>query len=258
MNHLILLSKSDFLKVYHIQGAQLNQSDQHIEFTFGENNNYHQIGFGYLEFDITVRKTDSTNFHYDDPIRLVINAFAFCFKEARLSTTLGSDIETNKFCGHVSTNMRRISNKDGDLLSQFDNISDNDITVLERLADLPSQIRSTPQQKMLINNHTDANKGETKRHLYLEDVFGFCKSLKTVTKILGFHLTLKTADIQDIIYRSMTDDMNVTINKLYLFILNLRPSVETQLMFNAATQKNYKISYEENFTERRVISDLLV
>ena len=31
--------KRDFTKIYHQQGAQLNQSDQIIEFIFGENNN---------------------------------------------------------------------------------------------------------------------------------------------------------------------------------------------------------------------------
>ena len=36
--------KRHFLGVYHQQGAQLNQSDQNIEFFFGENNIYHQIG----------------------------------------------------------------------------------------------------------------------------------------------------------------------------------------------------------------------
>ena len=151
--------KRDFLKVYHKQGAQLNQSDQYIDFVFGENNNSHQIGNGCLEFDKTVRKNYSTNFHYDDPIRLFNNAFAFCFKEARLSTTLRSDIEINKFCGQVSTAMRVISNKDGNLLFQFDINNENDIPILERLADLPSQIRSTRHQKLLINNHTDSNKG---------------------------------------------------------------------------------------------------
>ena len=29
----------DFTKIYHIQGDQLNQSDQNIEFIFVENNN---------------------------------------------------------------------------------------------------------------------------------------------------------------------------------------------------------------------------
>ena len=170
--------KKDFTKLYLRQGGQLNQSDQNIEFLFCENNKYHQIGNAFLEFNVTVRKNDDTNFHYDDPVRLVNNEFAFCFKEARLSTTLGSDIDINKFCGQVSTIMRVILNKDGDLLSQFDNNNENDIPVLERLADLPPQIRSTLHQKMLINNHTDANKGKRKRYLYLEDVYGFCKTFK--------------------------------------------------------------------------------
>ena len=74
----------------------MNQSDQIIEFTFCENNNYHQIGNAYLEIDIRVRKNDGINFHYGDPIRLVDNGFAFCLKEVRLSTTIGSDIEYNK------------------------------------------------------------------------------------------------------------------------------------------------------------------
>ena len=153
--------------------------------------------------------------------------------------------------------MRSISNKDGDLLSQFDNKIENDIPVLNRFADLPVQIRDTPNQKMLINNHTDANKGKIKRYLYLEDIFGFCKTFKKVTKSLGFHLTFKTNDLQDIIYTSMTDDIKVTIKNLYLYVPNLIPSVEAQVMFNEATQNNYKISYDEWFTERRIISDTI-
>ena len=69
---------------------------------------------------------------------------------------------------------------------------------------------------------------------------------------------MKTTDFRDIIYTSMTDDIYVTINSLYLFIPNLIPSVETQFLFNEATQNNYKIYYDEYFTERRVISDILV
>ena len=161
----------DFIKIYHRQRDQLNQSDQNIEFIFGENNIYHQIGYAYLEFNITVRKNDTTNFHNDDPIRLVDNAFAFCFKEARLTTSIGGDIKVNTIFGQLSTIMRAISNKDGDVLSQFDNINENGIPVLYRLADLPVKIRDTPHQKMLINNHTDANKGKIKGYLYIEDIF---------------------------------------------------------------------------------------
>ena len=39
---------------------------------------------------------------------------------------------------------------------------------------------------------------------------------------------------------------------------NLIRSVETQLMFNEATQNSYKISYDDWYTERRAISGLLV
>ena len=91
--------KRDFTKLYHRQRNQLNQSDQNIDFICGENNNYHQIGNAYLDFDITVRKNDGTNFHYDNPIRLVNNGLAFCYKKARLSTTICSDIVYNKTCG---------------------------------------------------------------------------------------------------------------------------------------------------------------
>ena len=46
--------------------------------------------------------------------------------------------------------MKVISSKDDDLLSQFGNIKENDFPILERLANLPPQNRSTPHHKMLI------------------------------------------------------------------------------------------------------------
>ena len=46
---------------------------------------------------------------------------------------------------------------------------------------------------MLINNHTDANKGKIKGNSNPEDIFVSAKVLK-VTKNLGFHLMLKTND----------------------------------------------------------------
>ena len=84
--------------------------------------------------------------------------------------------------------MTVILNKDGDFFSQFDNINENDIPVLERLANLLPQIRDIPHQKMLVTNHTDANKIKIKGYLFLEGIFGFCKTFKQVTKKLGFHI----------------------------------------------------------------------
>ena len=123
------------------------------------------------------------------------------------------------------------------------------------MADLPPQIRSTPHQKMLKDNHTDANKVKIEGYFYLEDIFGFCKTFEKVIKNLGFHLTFKANDLQNIIYSSMTDDINVTINHLYLYVLNLIPSVETRVMFNEATQNDYNIFFDEWYTKRRVLSD---
>ena len=96
--------KKDFIKVYHQQGAPLNDPDQNIEFIFGENNNYHQIGNGCLEFDISVRPQNAADaFANNSPIRLVNNAFAHCFKEGIIATTGGMKLENIKFLRQVST-----------------------------------------------------------------------------------------------------------------------------------------------------------
>ena len=116
--------KRDFIKIYHQQGARLNEPDQNIEFIFGENNNYHQFGNSYLEFDMTVRREDNVNFGNNSAIRLTNNAFAYCFKGGRLGVTSGSDLEHNKYVGQVTTIMRVLFSKDSDLLSQFDNINE--------------------------------------------------------------------------------------------------------------------------------------
>ena len=58
-------------------------------------------------------------------------------------------------------------------------------------------------------------KSKIKKYLCLEDIFGFSKTFKKVTKNLGFHLMLKTNDLQNFIYTSMDDDRIVTIDNLY-------------------------------------------
>ena len=128
---------------------------------FGENNNYHQIGNGYLEFDITVRNT-AGNFTNASVIRLVNNAFAYCFTQATLSTTGDMDLEDIKYVGQVSTIMRLITSKDSDLSTYFDK---NGESVLDD---------TNPLKQILINNHAvEANKGKNKGELTLEHIFGF-------------------------------------------------------------------------------------
>ena len=235
--------KRDFTKVYHQSGANLNDVNQNVEFIFVENNNYHQVGNAYIEFDITVRNT-AGNFTNAFVIRLVNNAFAFCFKEASLATTGGMDIETNKYVGPVSTIMRMITSKDSDLSSYFDK---NGESVLDNDNSL---------KQILINNHPqEVNKGKIKGQLALDQIFGFCKTFKKITKNLGFHLIFKMNDLQDISFTTIADDINVTINSLYLYVPQLIPSTSTQVMFNEAIMNNYIIIFDSWYTERKISND---
>ena len=87
------------MKIYHQQAALLNDPDQNVEFIFGKKNIHHQIGNSHLGFDITSRKAIGNNFNFtSDPatnkvLRLVNNAYAYCFKEGKISITGGTEIE---------------------------------------------------------------------------------------------------------------------------------------------------------------------
>ena len=117
----------------------------------------------------------AANFGIDTPIRLVNNAFADCFKEAVILTTGGMKIENIKHLGQVSTIMRPLTNKDGDLKSHFD--TNNEETGADENA-TSDNIRSTSLHKMLINNHIEANRGKIRGPLPLQDVFGSARPLK--------------------------------------------------------------------------------
>ena len=232
----------DFFKVYHQQGAQLNDADENIEFIFVENNNYHQIGNAYLEFDVTIQP-QGAGFINDAAIRKTKNGFSYVFQEARLSTST-TDLERNKYVGQISTIMRVVSSRDGDLLSQFDNVNEE---ISNDEAGTSDNICSTSLHKMLITNHEAVNRGKIKGQLLLEHIFGFCKTLKKLKKNLGFRITFKTANLQDIIYTTIADatQINITINSLYLFVPFLIPTPETQLIFNESIQNNYRIFSDE-------------
>ena len=242
MNQLtIVLLKEVFQKL--TTGAQLNDPNQNSEIIFGENNNYHQIGNAYLDFDIRVRNP-AGNFSDASNIRLINDAFAYCFKEAILSTTGGTELEYSKYLGQKSTIMRLLTSKGGDLSSCFDKKGENalnDNIVLKRI---------------LFNNYaTYVIKGNIKGHLPLEHVFGFCKTFKKISKNLGFLLTFKTADLQDIIITTIATDFNVTINSLSLFVPVLIPNTETQVMLNESNQNTYTITYDSRHTERKLSTD---
>ena len=105
--------KRDFTKIYHQSGADVNNENSIIKFCFGENHNFIQVGNGYLEFDIKVRKGNNYNLSISatghDINRLVNNAFAYTIHDARISISSGVEIEQNKFVGPVSTIMRLLT-----------------------------------------------------------------------------------------------------------------------------------------------------
>ena len=91
---------------------------------------------------------------------MVNNASAYCFTQATLSTTGGMDLEDSKYVGQVSTIMRLLTSKDGDLSSYFDK---NGESVLND---------TNPLKQISINNHAiEANKGQIKGQLALEHIF---------------------------------------------------------------------------------------
>ena len=68
---------------------------------------------------------------------------------------------------------------------------------------------------------------------------GFCKTFEKFTKNLGFHITFKTADLQDIMYTTLADSINVTVNKLYLYVPMFIPSTETKAMFKESIENKF-------------------
>ena len=211
--------KRDFIKIYHQSGANVDAENSQIKFYFGENHNFIQVGNGYLEFDIRVRRANGNAFAIglapgNDIIRLVNNAFAYTIHDARISTPAGVEIEQNKYVGPISTIMRLVTQKDGDLSTYFDIINESE-----------DEINNTSLRQILIDNHSEANRGLLRGHLPLEFIFGFARSLKKITKGFGFELGVRTSNRKrDILYTTLGDnDVNVTINSISLFIPQMIP-----------------------------------
>ena len=74
---------------------------------------------------------------------------------------------------------------------------------------------------------------------------------------MGFHITLKTNDLQNIIYTTIADatQINVTINSLYLFAPIITPNSETQVMFNESIKNNFTVTFDSWYTERKIVTD---
>ena len=101
-------------------------------------------------------------------MRLVNIGLPYILQEGRISTSTRTQIEHNKSLGPVSTIMRVLTQKNGDLSSYF-----------EKTDELEVGIADSTLKHMLIDSPTnDENKGKIRANLPLEHKFGFCKTFK--------------------------------------------------------------------------------
>ena len=88
--------------------------------------------------------------------------------------------------------------------------------------------------------------------LPIEHFCGFCK-----TKRLGFHLTFKTTDLQDIIYTIPGDNIQVTFDKIFLFVTKFIPGAQTQIMFRDSIKNRFTVSFDSWNTDRKTVDTQL-
>ena len=94
------------------------------------------------------------------------------------------ETEHRKNHDNVSTILRLLAQKDGDVSSFFDEIDETQ-----------AGISNSTLKYMLIDSHTNENiKGKIRGNLPLEHIFGFCKTFEKIIKCLGFELQLKTSN----------------------------------------------------------------
>ena len=79
--------------------------------------------------------------------------------------------------------------------------------------------------------------------------------LKKITKRLGFEQDLRMSKSKrDILFTILDDnDVNVIIISSSLFIPQIKPSPETQVIFNEAISKTFTLSYEPWTTDRKPV-----
>ena len=151
-------------------------------------------------------------------------------------------MEQGKHVGPISTIMRLVTQKDGGLSTYLDIIDESE-----------DEINNSILKKILIDIHTEANRGFIGGHLPLEYNCGFCRSFKKISESHGFALDSRTSNRkQDILCTIPGDnDVNVTIKSISLFIPQIIPSPETQVIFNDDISKFFSLSYESWTTDRK-------
>ena len=165
--------KKDFVKFCHQHAAQIKDENQSNNFFSREKMNFIPVGNAFLVFKIKVRKADNTIFvvsgdvNTKEVIRFVNNALAFTIHDARNSTSSGGELQQNKFCRSFSTIVRLLTQREGDISTYFDIIDESE-----------GGSNTSSLKQLLLNNHTEANRGIVKGNLPLEYFLDFVDHLK--------------------------------------------------------------------------------
>ena len=93
--------------------------------------------------------------------------------------------------------MRLLTSKEADFLPQTINVLNRKLNYKIHLLNI----------YLLTNMTFLGSKVKLKDSYLLKFFFGFCKTFKKISKLLGFHLTFITADLQDIILTTPGDDI---------------------------------------------------
>ena len=159
-----------------------------------------------------------------------------------MSTRGGSEIEHVKCCGQASTILRAFTSKDGDFFSDFDKIDESQ-----------AQIRKQSLIPLLLfNRDIAANKCKIKDQLLLELKFGFYETFLKITKQLSLHLTFKTADLQDINYKTVGDDFKVNFDNFFNVPIFF-PDAQTQIMFIDSIKNSFILSFDSWNTDKKLL-----
>ena len=86
----------------------------------------------------------------------------------------------------------------------------------------------------------------------------FVKLLLKITKQLGFHPTLKTADLQDNIYTTLGDNIRLIFLELFSYVPIFIPDAQTQIMFIDSIKNSFTLSFDSWSTDRKTVDTQLV
>ena len=100
------------------------------------------------------------------------------------------------------------------------------------------------KQISINNQEQDNDKGKIRVILMLEDNCGFCKTFKKINKSLGFHLRFNTNELQYLIYATKANDINVTSNRIFLYVPSVFPSPQQQVLFNESITNSFTQSFD--------------